>query len=290
MLDKSQLLPARSFTEKTVARFYPEDDEDTGISFRLSKLQAVKFSSACLTIWSGQSGHGKSLLLNQLSLDIMDAGQLCAIASFEMSSHRTMQRMVRQATGQYLPEVDDIVECMKWLGQRLWIFDHLGTMSADKLLDAFTKGIEEHGISHLIIDSLLKLGLGEDDYSGQKRMVDLLQNYAQKKGPHIHLVAHSRKLSGDDDRPGKMDVRGSASLTDLADNVLSVWRNRTKEESRDNPGKTSSCKYDAILNVAKHRDLGGEVEGTYGLYFHPASMQFTEDSCSKPYSYWEARP
>ena len=262
MQDKPiRLLKASTFISQTMDRFFPEDDEDLpGVTLRLPKLKNVRFSPGCLSIWTGQNGHGKSMILNQFTLDAITAGEKVAIASFEMSAGRTLQRMVRQATGYFRPEMSDVVECMEWLGKSLWVYDHLGTVDRKNVLDAFSKGMEEHGISHMVIDSLLKLGLGEEDYSGQKRLVDELQNFAQKKGGHVHLVAHSRKLSSDQDRPGKCDVRGSASITDLADVVLSVWRNREKEEARETHVPVK-CPYDAILNVAKHRDMGGDAEG-----------------------------
>lgn len=280
------LLKASSFTSQTLDRFYPEDGADLpGVSMQLAKLQHIRFSPGCLSIWTGQNGHGKSLMLNQFALDVIQSGEKVAIASFEMSAGRTLQRLVRQATGQFKPEMDEVVRCLDWLGKSLWIYDHLGSVNHKNVLEAFSRGQDEHGISHMVIDSLLKCGLGEDDYSGQKRLVDDLQNFAQKRGAHVHLVTHSRKLSSDQDRPGKCDVRGSAGITDLSDIVLSVWRNREKEEARETHVPVK-CPFDAILNVAKHRDMGGDAEGPYGLYYHAPSMQFGDAERMEPYIYW----
>ena len=91
------LLKASSFTSQTLDRFYPEDGADLpGVSMQLAKLQHIRFSPGCLSIWTGQNGHGKSLMLNQFALDVIQSGEKVAIASFEMSAGRTLQRLVRK--------------------------------------------------------------------------------------------------------------------------------------------------------------------------------------------------
>ena len=92
---------------------------------------------------------------------------------------------------------------------------------------------KERGITHFFVDSLMKCVSGEDDYNGQKLFVDELTAIARDHGIHIHLVHHIRKPSDESHKPSKYDYKGSGSITDQVDNVISVWRNKAKEKKRD---------------------------------------------------------
>jgi twinkle protein len=79
-------------------------------------------------------------------------------------------------------------------------------------------------------------------------------------------VAHSRKSGADSDTPDKMDVKGSGDITDLAHNVLIMWRPPEDDIylKKNNP--------DAILHVKKNRELG--LQGSIGLFFNPEIKLF----------------
>jgi twinkle protein len=70
-----------------------------------------------------------------------------------------------------------------------------------------------------------------------------------------------------------MDIKGSSSITDLADNVCSVWRNKAKDD-----GSVDAGAADAVLYLDKQRN--GEWEGAISLWFDKQSMQYREDALS----------
>jgi len=293
----SELLKrASTFKGEVLNRFYPVPGEQVGDTFRIRKLKHILCAPGELSIWSGLNGHGKSLLLNQFALDVAKQGQQVAIASFEMGAKRTLHRMVRQAVGAEQPADWLITQALGWLDDLIWIYDHTGTVNTDTLLRTFHKAAMERGVTHFVIDSLMKCGIAEDDYNGQKALTDRLQNFAQKDNVHVHLVAHSRKKQDEKETPGKMDIKGSGAITDLADNVFSVWRNKGKEEkvqelvfSRQAVPDELVSKPDAFLCCLKHREMGGDAEGRYGLFYHRASMQFMERPDDAPFLYFEAQ-
>lgn len=82
----------------------------------------------------------------------------------------------------------------------------------------------------------------------------------------------------------KMGIKGSGSISDLAFNVFSVWRNKPKEaliqdyqEDGDLPkGKTIydiENMPDSILVCSKSRNVEG-AEGKFGLFYDSDSLQF----------------
>ena len=78
----------------------------------------------------------------------------------------------------------------------------------------------------------------------------------------------------------KFDVRGSASITDLADNVFTVWRNKPKEAERDNGGSSRAGDSDCLLIVDKCRH--GTWEGRIQLWYDMPSQSFVGHEHEQP--------
>lgn len=66
-----------------------------------------------------------------------------------------------------------------------------------------------------------------------------------------------------------MDIKGSGSITDLADNVFAVWRN--KDKAPNEPG--------AVLQCDKQRN--GEWKGKVPLWFDLSSFHYLETEHAK---------
>ena len=93
-----------------------------------------------------------------------------------------------------------------------------------------------------------------------------------------HLVAHCRKpQAGTEDKPPtKYDLRGSASISDQAHNVVTVWSNKPKRAKLEkDPGDAAAAEEpDALVTVEKQRN--GEWEGRVKLWFHEPSLRFVD--------------
>lgn len=229
----------------------------------------IQFRPAEVSLWAGINGHGKSMFLSQVTLDLMTQGQRVMVASFEMPPARQMIRMSRQACAVEVPAQYYLEKFHKWTDGRLWIYDHVGSVDWKNLLGVLRYGVREHGIQHFVIDSLMKCVKGEDDYNGQKDFVNELCSFVQANNVHVHLVHHVRKGETEHKIPGKFDIRGASSITDQVDNLFVVWRNK-QEKSKRNPDYDSDC----VLACEKQRN--GEKEGKYGFYFDNASQQYYE--------------
>ena len=131
---------------------------------------------------------------------------------------------------------------------------------------------KEKGVTHFVIDSLMKCVAAEDDYNGQKAFVDELTAIARDNQIHIHLIHHIKKPANEDHKPNKYDYKGSGAITDQVDNVVSVWRNKTKEKAREAGKVVNEGDPDCLLICDKQRN--GEWEGQIGLWFHRDSQQF----------------
>ena len=80
------------------------------------------------------------------------------------------------------------------------------------------------------IDSLMMTDVPEDGsgaITAQKEAIRKLCDFAKRNGCHVHLVAHPRKGQDETKAPGKLDVAGSSKITDGADNVFTVFSERS---------------------------------------------------------------
>lgn len=270
-LDPDELRKAPDFLEGVIEHFYPSSDGPIGAMFPWLKTAGkLAIRPAELSIWTGLSGHGKSQLLGQVILHAAVQGERICVASMEIKPESLLSRMVRQMAAEAEPRIPVIKQCMEWLNGKMWVFNSVGTVTTDRVLEVFVYARKRYGITQFVIDSLMKCGIDEDDYVAQKAFVDRLCDFKNAHNVHVHLVAHSRKKMNEHEAPGKMDVKGTGAITDLADNVYSVWRNKKKEAGEEN-----APAMDAVLACDKQRH--GDWEGSVALWFDRASFQYLED-------------
>src|SRR5690606_30112296 len=175
------------------------------------------------------NGHGKSQVLGQVVLGFAAQNERSCVASFEMKPVSTLRRMLRQVAMNDAPAERIAREMMRWLEDRMWIYDQLGSVHADALAAVIRYCAEKLKVKHMVIDSLMKCVRGTDDYNGQKDFVDLLCTLARDHDIHIHLVHHVKKQEDESKITGKFAGSGSHAITDQVDQVITLWRNKPKE-------------------------------------------------------------
>jgi len=224
-----------------------------------------------LSLWFGFSGHGKSLLLGQVLLSLVAQGKRSCIASFEMQPRKTLARMCRQFVDAFAPAPSQVREFTAWADKALWVYDHTGSVEPERVFAVIRYAAAELKIDHFVVDNLTKCVTSDDDYAGQKAIVDKLATLAQDLNIHIHLVHHSRKASDETRPPRKMDALGASAITNLADNVFIVWRNKAKYEAEEVDPRLPDAQF--ICDKQRH---GTGWEGVMNLTYHHRSQQYIE--------------
>lgn len=218
-----------------------------------------------VTIWTGQSGSGKTTLLNQVCLSLVSRRVTSCVASLELKAKRFLKWAACQAAGTDQVSDKNLLAICSWWQDNLLIWDVSEEVEVSELLYVFEYAARRYGAEHFVIDSLMRVKMeGENEYLSQKEFVAKLMAFAKKHQVHVHLVAHQRKPGADIDKPDKVNVKGASDITDLADNVLSLWRVP--------PGKKEDGGADAILFVNKNREFGNE--GAVKLWFDKRSKRF----------------
>lgn len=282
--DPDELRSASEFIANVKALFYPERGVSGDPVLRLDKdLDWFEFRQGELTVWTGYNGHGKSLMLSQVQLGLVQQGERVCVFSGEMTPARQVKRMAKQAAGLDRPSAPYLDAIGEWLAGRVWIFNLVGSATIARLLEVFEYANKRYGIRQFVIDSLMMTDVPEDgpgSNTAQKEAVQKLCNFAKRNACHVHLVAHPRKGRDEAAGPGKMDVSGSGNITNGADNVFTVWSARRDE------AEAPSDDPDARLELQKQRN--GEVQHfRLMLWFVKAAQQYSTSARRRAIRYVE---
>jgi len=249
----------------------------------------IRFRSGEVTLWTGMNGHGKSLVMGQVITGFAHQRSGTCIASLEMLPKITLARMVKQSagTGDALSR-EYATAYLRWAGSNLWLYDHVGHAKREKIMALIRYTADKLKLKHFVIDSLMKCGIGLEDYDAQAAFVSDLCDVARDTGMHVHLVAHSKKQLDESRHPGKMDIKGSGTIGDLVHNIISVWRNKPKERKLSEGDNSASGEPDQLLICDKQRN--GDWEGKISLWYHPSSRQYMEAISEQPHDLMEILP
>lgn len=280
--------PAHYFADKAIDILAGRNAAN-GLPLPWSKAaDKFAFRPGELTVWTGYKAHGKSMLLSQVLLFAMTKGERVFILSPEFRPEGILARKIRQAATNAHPPEGFARQFLQWAGNgRLWLFDHQGSLTPDTVTGVIRYAVDQHAVQHVLVDSLMKCGIAPDDYTRQKKLVDDLQTIAHQTGVHLHLVAHARKGESDD-KPARLhDVKGTSELCDMAENVLSVWKNKRKLDAQSNGNTKHDDEPDALLTIDSQRNGDGWT-GSIRLWFHPASFQFLGEAHHPPMPWHDA--
>lgn len=277
-LDPEGLLRPSSYADDVSRLFWPAPGDHVGYGMPYGKLRdQLRFRPAEVTLWSGPSGSGKSQILSDCIVDFVKQGSRICLCSLEMKGAQTLKRMCKQAVGIDRPTDRAIRDALTWLDGGLLLWERVGKAGIEALLQVFDYARAKYGCDQFVIDSLMRLGVAGDDYTGQEKLAYRLVDWTIANNVHTHLVAHSRKGDRDRGAPETEDIKGAMEIGANAFNILTIWRNRPLEEQiraakSEEEAREHMQRPGVILNVAKQRN--GDFEGKAGLWFDQDSYRY----------------
>lgn len=269
---------------------YKENEELEYIKSNSEKMDIkIKgFALGQLSVWSGGNASAKSTYLNQLAIESVNQGYKTIIYSGELIAKRLLKWIVMQCAGRknmmynhdknyfYVPN-DKKELIMNWLNGKLFIYNNESGNKVKQIINSIKKSVIENNIKVVILDNLMSMNLGEygdNKYDTQSQFVQELSALAKELNIHIHFVCHPRKATN---FLRKIDISGSADLTNIADNVFIMhrvnndFRLKTKEMFKWNDNN-EIYEYTNIIEVCKNRDFGVE-DYFVGLHFETESKR-----------------
>ena len=280
-----------------------EEDEERLKSNLLKLDDRIKgFALGQLSVWSGSNASAKSTYLNQIALESINQGYNVAIYSGELIAPKLLKWIIMQAAGkrnmEYYQKKDywyvgeeKKQKIINWLDKKLFIYNNESGNKASQIINGIKKCIKKNNIKVVIIDNLMSMNLsdyGDNKYDTQSYFIQSLSALAKECNVHIHFVCHPRKVTS---FLRKIDISGSADLTNIADNVFIMHRvnndfkTKTKEayKWKDN---FPLYEFDNVLEVCKNRDFGIE-DFFVGMYFEIESKRMLNIKNETKYYKWE---
>jgi twinkle protein len=247
-----------------------------GIALPLAGLDShVRIRRGKVALWAGINFHGKTSMLKMLALHMVRCGERPCIASLEEEPEETMADMVQMAIPDTdVRESDDWIDVVcGWLSGKLSIYSQTRMMDPQRILALMAYAAKERGCTHFILDSLMRTGIPQDDYEGQRIFLNQLDNYARQLNIGVQLVHHIVKVD-ESQVPGRESIRGSGAITDNVPQIFIVWRDVREQKEFDAP--------DGLLVVAKNRGLRpANWIGKIQLHMHK-SGQFMRQKTDRP--------
>ena len=283
--DPAELRNVGEFEDAVIAEYTRVDE---GLALPWKKTHGdVLLRPGETSIWAGVNGHGKSAVISHVTGWLASRGTRCCVASMEFRTPLWLMRMNRQVAGSGMPTEAFARYVHRELAKVMYAFDVSGKAKAARILDVFRYARRRYQTELFVIDNLTKCGFADDDYPGQKDFVEELTDFARESQAHVAVVAHMRKTDGEEKPAGKMGVKGSGGITDMADTVIEVWRNKPREkalrlaaESGEPVAEKYATQADTLIFVHKQRATGKEP--VIGLWFDQTSTQFLSGPTHTP--------
>ena len=259
-----------AYTDDLVGRALKRrSKEDIGIDAPWSKLRGhFRLRPGELCLMGGQSGHGKSALINQWSLYAAQTGHRVGIMSLEMPAEYLFDQLASMAAVVQEPPESYLREFGQWMDDKIYIYDRADVISPTEALQALI-GLRKHfGCDLIVLDCLMMCDLA-DDLDLEKKFTAQMAAIAKAFNCCIVLVHHMRKPHGGEGEkkvPTKHDFLGSSRIVNVASSVLILWVNKEKGYLRNMGMEVDDDEPDAKLVVAKQRFA--QFEGPIGLYKH----------------------
>jgi twinkle protein len=245
--------------------------------------QYVRLRRRTVAVWAGINFHGKTSMLKMLSLHLARSGEKVCIASLEDPIDETLADMMQMAVPDTdIRESDDWLDVIGgWLKGKVWLYNQTKMMDPQRILALMAYASQELGCTHFILDSLMRTGLAQDDYEGQRVFVNQLTNYASQLNMAVHLVHHIIKVD-ETQVPGRDAIRGTGAIVDQAHQVFIIWRDTNDVKAFDAP--------DGLLIVAKNRGRRpANWIGKIQLSVHK-SGQFLRQKTDRPIQFISVTP
>ncbi len=228
-----------------------------------------------ITLLTAASGIGKSTLLRQISYEVhQDHGVSIGNVFLEENNTKTAQAYIALHNSVPLGKLrfdPTILTEHQWregyekvIKDRMCFYNHFGSLESSRLISKLHYMATVLKVDFICLDhiSIVTSGL-ESSSEGERKDIDILmtrlRSLVEETGVGVlgvvHLKRNKDKNFNEGDAVSLTDLRGSASLEQLSDNVLSI--------ERDQQGNQ---KNHSLIRVLKCRETGDTGESDTLIY------------------------
>ena len=251
---------------------------------------------------SGLRGCGKSSIISQITLNVVNCGYRVAMFSGELSAKNVQKWLTLQAAGKahvygtkyenYFVYDEATLEAVsKWLNGKLLLYNNDYGNKYGFVEQELIKCIVDNKIDLVILDNLMSMNitcLDRDKFQQQSYFVERLETIAKQYNVHIIFVAHPRKSSGFlrlDDVSGSNDIVNRVDNAFIMHRVNEDFKRLTHDMFKwkaDNPLYECSN----VIEICKDRD-GGVQDVFIPLWFERETKRLKNDIAENVVYQWE---
>jgi KaiC/GvpD/RAD55 family RecA-like ATPase len=272
------LLELRSGKPRGVASGWPDLDRLVG---------GIRWGE--VTLVTGDTASGKSTFASHFALNMARQGHRVLFCPFELGAKRQLAKWVRQESGNAPDvltdaEIDAALDSLDSLP--LHILKRYGGIRVEAIRNTMLHCVRRLGVRVIVLDHLhFMVTEGPEERAELDAMMKMIAEIAVDAKIHVMVVAHPRQhhSSNETHRDNRIiqasDLKGSAGLKQLSDNIWSVWRPRKADRSDATEDENSGR---SVVYVLKNRDDYGN-EGSVAFRFGLRSARFEQqDDPSQP--------
>ena len=246
-----------------------------------------------ITVISGNTGSGKSTFCLNTALNIAATGEAVLLGSFEQTIPAIMRKMAQMVSGRWwslreddlgkVMNADDLEQVIRVFEEiPLYVLNVFGQMRKEEFMDAVKFARRRLNVKTVILDHIhfmLKHERADSERIEIDNTMLALKQMTIERDLSCYVVAHPRKKQDENPVIGIEDFRGSSFISQVADNVLVVWRDRDIINLHPNMGR-------AEIHSLKCRSECGS-EGKVEMAFSYSGQKFIDQKSEYIKPIWE---
>ncbi len=205
-----------------------------------------------IVTFTAGSGMGKSTVVREIAYDLMlRQEQKIGYIALEENWRTTLTKFLGMYSNKPLFFDDELTaeeEKEAWeetIGKdRLYLYDHFGSMETDNLMSKIRVMIHNCGVDFIVLDhiSIVISGMeGGDERRAIDNLMTMLRSVVEETNVGMLLISHLRRASGDKGHEDGAQItlsqlRGSGAIAQLSDGVVGLERDAQSEEAGDRIG------------------------------------------------------
>ena len=301
LTNQNQTFEKTLFNTKEIARIDVEKSEKTLTNIKELDKMLGGFTYDCVTLWASQTNGGKTTLLTMLTREFIKQGRKIFYFNGEQTKENFLNNLILlnspkdkirkkeyKSTGIYDRYVDDETyeNARSFYDDNLYIYNNEAPRNINSLITSMEEARYKIGVKEFIIDNLMQIDIeeSENQFREQERLAEKLRTFAINTKSNVHLVAHSRKTSGNQIRLTLFDIAGSQNIANKSYNIVTITRidqiNKTQDEYEKLKKDLLNEGYDieetdGVLEVVKYKYSLGR-SGLVGLRYDPEQGTYIE--------------
>lgn len=200
----------------------------------------LQFRPHELTLVFGETGHGKSQMVQNCIANLVIQGHKCCIASFEQPAETTFAQILVSITGdENIALKPDFMDAYAWLKERVLMYREMKKTCPKHLIETFRQAHINDSVNFFVTDNVMTLNVDRGDNSAQADAADRFRLFGKEFPVHSLLVAHPRKSdnasvkknNGYMPPPSLADINGAGEWGNMPNNSIVVWRDMKKADT-----------------------------------------------------------